>query len=78
VRVTYPISEAFTLNTGVSDIFRSIKNESKYHFNGIYNEHLSRYNSRIFSFSITYNFTKGKEVSNDIRETNVENEKGRW
>lgn len=78
VRVTYPISEAFTLNTGVSDIFRSIKNESNYHFNGIYNEHLSRYNSRIFSFSITYNFTKGKEVSNDIRETNVENEKGRW
>lgn len=77
INLSYPVSESFTLNAGVSDVFKSLETRNEYNFNGIYNYNSNQYNSRTFSLSITYNFAKGKEVDEDIRKTGIEEEKSR-
>lgn len=77
INLSYPVSKSFTLNAGVSDIFKSLETRNEYDFNGIYNYNSNQYNSRTFSLSITYNFAKGREVDEDIRKTGIEEEKSR-
>lgn len=78
INMSYPISSSFNLNAGVNDVFNSLRTRTEYDFNGIYNYNYNRHNSRTFFLSITYNFAKGKEVDDSIRETGIEEEKGRF
>lgn len=72
-----PLSDSFTLKAFVIDIFNTSRSKSEYDFNGIYNTFYSTFNSRQFGIGISYDFAKGKEVNENVRDTGVEEEKNR-
>ena len=71
------LSDSFTLKAFVIDIFNTSRSKSEYDFNGIYNTFYSTFNSRQFGIGISYDFAKGKEVNENVRDTGVEEEKNR-
>ena len=75
--VMIPLSDSFTLKAFVLDIFKTSRSKSEYDFNGVYNRYYSISNSRQFGIGISYDFAKGKEVNENIRNTGVEEEKNR-
>ena len=72
-----PFSSSFRLKAFVTDILKTSRSKSEYDFNGIYNTLYSTINSRQFGIGISYDFAKGKEVNDNIRNTGVEDEKNR-
>lgn len=78
LNISYPISRSFNLHAGVNDLFNSLRSHTEYNYNGIYNYNYNKINSRSFSLSVSYNFLKGKEVNDDIRNTGIEEEKRRF
>jgi len=72
-----PLSDSFQLNASLDDIFNTSRSKSEYDFNGIYNTFYSTFNSRQFGIGISYDFAKGKEVNDNIRNTGAEDEKNR-
>jgi len=78
INIFYPISSSFSINVGINDVFNSLRTSSEYNFNQIYNYSFSQNNSRRFSLSITYKFTKGKEVDDDVREAGIDDIKERF
>lgn len=72
-----PLSKSFKLGISFSDIFNTSCSKSVYDFNNVYNYSFSKGNTRSFGVSLTYDFSKGKEVDADIRGNSIENEKSR-
>lgn len=77
VNLFYPISKSFKLGISFNDIFNTSRSKSEYDFNNIYNYSFNKVNTRSFGLSLTYEFSKGKEVDEDIRDSGIENEKSR-
>lgn len=77
VRLFYPISDAFKLSVAANDIFNTSRSKSVYDFNNVYNYNFNKTNTRSFGLSISYEFSKGKETNEDIRDSGIENEKSR-
>lgn len=77
ISLFYPISESFKLNAFVSDIFNTSRSKQLYNFNEVYNYSYDKANTRFFGISLTYEFAKGKEVNEDIRQSDIEAEKNR-
>ncbi|MGG5507049.1 MULTISPECIES: outer membrane beta-barrel protein [unclassified Myroides] len=76
--VFYPLSPAFGLTIGATDLFNSRRTRQEYNLNNLYSYTDHRYNSRSCFLSIKYNFNKSKEVDEDIRSMEIEEEKGRF
>ena len=72
-----PLSDSFKLKAFVIDVFNTSRYKSEYDFNSIYNTSYSTSNSRQFIIGISYDFAKGKEVNENVRDTGVEEEKNR-
>lgn len=72
-----PLSDSFILKAFVIDVFNTSRYKSEYDFNSIYNTSYSTSNSRQFIIGISYDFAKGKEVNENVRDTGVEEEKNR-
>lgn len=72
-----PISKSFKLGISFDDIFNSSRTKSEYYFNNIYDYNFNKDDSREISFSITYEFSKGKKVDENIRKNGVQEEKNR-
>ena len=77
MRLFYPLSKSFKLSAFVNDIFNTSRSESEYDFNNIYQHSFNKFDTRSFGVSLTYDFSKGKEVDDDIRSSGAENEKNR-
>ena len=75
--VNYPINKNWKINLGINDIFNSIRNSSSYQFNNINNYTFKKFNTRSAFFSISYNFSSGKEVNDTTKKSNIEEEKRR-
>ncbi len=88
----YKYADFFTVNAGLStplfkekfnlmvyftDIFYTQRNITQYTFNEINNRNYSRFNSRGVFFGISYNFNNGKDVDEDVIDSNIEEEKSR-
>lgn len=73
----YPISDSFKLNIFVNDIFDTSRSKSEYNFNSIYNYSYNKANTRSFGLSLTYEFSKGKEVDDSVRENEIKSETSR-
>ena len=76
--VFYPLSSSFSLTVGVNDVFDSVRTRHEYDVNNLYSYTDQRYNSRSCFLSIKYNFSKGKEVDDEIRDMEIEAEKSRY
>jgi len=74
----YPLSQSFRLYFSVEDVFDSSRNRTTYDFNNIYDYSYSKHNTRTFNFMISYNFTKGKEVDQDVRNSGIDDIKNRF
>lgn len=75
--VNYPINKNWKINLGINDIFNSIRNSLSYQFNNINNYTFKKFNTRSAFFSISYNFSTGKEVNDTTKKSNIEEEKSR-
>jgi len=78
INIFYPISESFSLRGVINDVFNSLRTRNEYNFNQIYNYSFNRNNSLSFSLSITYKFTKGKEMDDDVRDAGIDDIKERF
>lgn len=62
-------------NISLNDVFNTLDSGYQYDFNGVSFKTNSKYNTRALTVGFTYNFSKGKEIDESYKESDIEKEK---
>jgi len=71
------LKEYFNFNIWISDIFNTQRDLTEYQFNEIFRRTNTKANSRTIFINFIYSFNFGKMVNDEIKDSNIEDEKRR-
>ncbi|MDT8415791.1 MAG: outer membrane beta-barrel family protein [Flavobacteriaceae bacterium] len=76
--ITYSfLKDQIKFNVWLSDIFNTQRDLAEYQFNEIFRRTNTKENTRMIFLNLTYNFGFGKEVSQELKDSNIKDEKRR-
>lgn len=70
-----PLFKNAKLSLNIDDVFNTSKSGSAYNFNGIYFHSRTKNNSRSISLGFSYNFSGGRDIDEDYKQSDIEDEK---
>lgn len=71
--ISVPIwKEKAKISAGVDDIFNTERSKDRLDINGVYQYNYLKFKTRSFSISFSYYFKSGKEVDDEVRDTEVQ------
>lgn len=72
--INIPVFDNFEFDISINDIFNTSKTQTTYIQNDIVDSSGIKYNTRTVYFSLTYNFSKGKDIDDNIQESEFKEE----
>lgn len=75
LRLNIPVFKKSRFNISLNDVFNTLDSGYQYDFNGVRFKTNSKYNTRVLTVGFTYNFSKGKEIDENYKESDIEEEK---
>lgn len=75
LQLNIPVFKNGRFDISLNDVFNTLDSGYRYDFNGVNFKTNSKPNTRKFAIGFTYNFSRGKEVDESYKESDIESEK---